>query len=146
MISAWAGEAARPCGRCFPMEKHCCVPMLTCSLKVQGGIHPSPLRALQEAGSIANPPDHHSALTVQAQSKLDCKITPVLLSPPLLSDTSTPPRACTFLCAFCSSRDLKTSLGRIVRAPKTQASKAPCLWELTPTPSREDHPSLQGCP
>lgn len=125
MISTGVGEAAGQCGRCLPMEQHCCVPMLTCGLKVLSGIHPSPLPALQEAGGIANPPEHHVALTVQAQSKLGCRITLIHLLPPLLFDTSTPPRACTFLYAFCSSRGLKMSLGELCPQDTHQQSPMP---------------------
>lgn len=39
----------------------------------------------------------------------------------------------------------KILTGRITHISKTQANSDPCLWELSPTPSRENHPSLQSC-
>lgn len=37
----------------------------------------------------------------------------------------------------------KNLIGRNLPTPKTRASKAPCFWELSLAPSRENHSSLQ---
>ena len=84
MTSVQVGEAAGPCGRCFATEECCCAPALTCGLECLRGIRPFPLPALRVASGVANLPEHHSALTVQAQHQPDRKITPVHLLPPLL--------------------------------------------------------------
>lgn len=129
-----------PCGQerwLFPLEQHCCIPGLACSFKLLGSIQPSPLSALQEVGGTANPPEKRSSRPEQTHLQ---NYTGPSLAPSTQKHTFLSRHIFVHLLLF---KRPKNFMGRNLSTPKTQTHKAPCLWELSLGPSRENHSSLQ---